>query len=195
MTITVANVDTTTDSFGGWVTKTNIIADALTNKAVTTNSNTATGNSAITGSWTANAVYSNNFYGGTTALTANITFNSNATFIGARTKLGLGANVQIDSGNSTFRVLTVNSAASNTLVATKLTFSDHSDVAVTTASNAQYLVYSAANTTWYNKTGLSDIAVSTVSNGQFLAYNSANTTWYNRTGLVVYYANGDVAFS
>lgn len=166
MTVTVANVDTTTDSFGGWVTKTNLIADALTNKVVTTNSNTATGNAAISGSWTANAVYSNNIYGGTTALTANITFNTNATFIGARTKLGLGANVQIDTGNSTVRILTVNSAASNTLVATKLTFSDHSDV-----------------------------AVSTVSNAQFLAYNSANTTWYNRTGLVVYYANGDVAFS
>ena len=128
MTITVANVDTTTDSFGGWVTKTNIIADALTNKAVTTNSNTATGNAAITGSWTANAVYSNNFYGGTTSLTANITFNTNATFIGARTKLGLGANVQIDTGNSTYRVLTVNTAASNTLVATILTSSDISDM-------------------------------------------------------------------
>jgi hypothetical protein len=165
MTVIVANVDTTTDSFGGWVTKTNIIADALTNKVVTTNSNTATGNAAITGSWTANAVYSNNFYGGTTSLTANITFNSNATFIGARTKLGLGANVQIDSGNSTFRVLTVNSASSNTLVATKLTFSD-----------------------------LSDIVISTPTNTHVLAYNSANTTWYNKVGLLVYYANGDIAY-
>ena len=165
MTVTVANVDTTTDSFGGWVTKTNIIADALTNKAVTTNSNTATGNAAITGSWTANAVYSNNFYGGTTALTANITFNSNATFIGARTKLGLGANVQIDSGNSTFRVLTVNSAASNTLVATKLTFSDHSDIVISAPTNTHVL-----------------------------AYNSANTTWYNKVGLIVYYANNDIAY-
>jgi hypothetical protein len=165
MTITVANVDTTTDSFGGWVTKTNIIADALTNKVVTTNSNTATGNAAISGSWTANAVYSNNFYGGTAALTANITFNSNATFIGARTKLGLGANVQIDSGNSTFRVLTVNSASSNTLVATKLTFSDHSDIVISSPTNTHVL-----------------------------AYNSANTTWYNKIGLVVYYANNDIAY-
>lgn len=165
MTVTVANVDTTTDSFGGWVTKTNIIADALTNKTVTTNSNTATGNAAITGSWTANAIYSNNFYGGTTSLTANITFNTNATFIGARTKMGLGANVQIDSGNSTYRVLTVNSAASNTLVATQLTFSD-----------------------------LSDFAISSPTNTHVLAYNSANTTWYNKVGLLVYYANGVQAY-
>ena len=165
MTVTVANVDTTTDSFGGWVTKTNIIADALTNKAVTTNSNTATGNAAITGSWTANAVYSNNFYGGTTSLTANITFNTNAAFIGTRTNLGLGANVQINTGNSLVRVLTVNSAASNTLVAAQLTFSDHSDIVISAPTNTHVL-----------------------------AYNSANATWYNKVGLLVYYANGVQAY-
>ena len=79
--------------------------------------------------------------------------------------MGLGANVQIDSGNSTFRVLTVNSASSNTLVATKLTFSD-----------------------------LSDIVISTPTNTHVLAYNSANTTWYNKVGLLVYYANGVQAY-
>lgn len=165
MTIIVANVDTTTDTFGGLVTKVNVIADALTNKIVTTNSNTAVGNAAVGASFTANAVYSNNFYGGNTSLTANITFNTNTIFIGSRTKLGLGANVQIDSGNSTFRILTVNSAASNTLVATKITFSDHSDVSIATPTNTHVL-----------------------------SYNSANTTWYNKVGLVVYYANGDVAY-
>jgi len=165
MTVIVANVDTTTDSFGSWVTKTNLLATALSNVVVTTNSNTTTGNAAISGSWTANDVYSNNFYGGTTALTANITFNTNATFIGARTKLGLGANVQIDTGNSLFRVLTVNSAASNTLVATKLTFSDHSDIVISAPTNTHVL-----------------------------AYNSANTTWYNKVGLLVYYANGNIAY-
>ena len=165
MTVSVANVDQTADSFGGWLTKTNIIADALTNKVVTTNSNTATGNAAISGSWTANAVYANNIYGGTTALTANITFNTNATFIGVRTKLGLGANVQIDTGNSTARILTVNSAASNTLVATKLTFTDHSDV-----------------------------AFSSPTNNSVIAYNTANSTWYNSTALIVYYANGVQAY-
>ena len=165
MTITVANVDTTTDTFGGLVTKVNVIADALTKKIVTTDSNTAVGNAAVGASFTANAVYSNNFYGGTTSLTANITFNTNTIFIGSRTKLGLGANVQIDSGNATHRVFTVNSAASNTLVATKITFSDHSDVVTSSPTNTHTL-----------------------------AYNSANTTWYNKVGLVVYYANGDVAF-
>jgi hypothetical protein len=165
MTITVANVDTASDTFGGLVTKVNVIADALTNKIVTTNSNTAVGNAAVGASFTANAVYSNNFYGGNTSVTANITFNTNAIFIGSRTKLGLGANVQIDSGNSTYRILTVNSAASNTLVATKLTFSDHSDIVISSPTNTHVL-----------------------------AYNSANTTWYNKVGLVVYYANGDVAY-
>jgi len=165
MTITVANVDTTSDTFGGLVTKVNVIADALTNKIVTTNSNTAVGNAAVSASFTANAVYSNNFYGGNTSLTANITFNTNTTFIGSRTKLGLGANVQIDSGNSTYRVLTVNSAASNTLVATKLTLSDNSDMAISSPTNTHVL-----------------------------GYNSANSTWYNKVGLVVYYADGTQAY-
>jgi hypothetical protein len=167
MTITVANVDSTTDTFGGLITKVNVIADALTNKIVTTNSNTAVGNASVGASFTANAVYSNNFYGGNTSLTANITFNTNTIFIGSKTKLGLGANVQIDTGSSTVRILTVNSAASNTLVATKITFSDHSDV---------------------------DVATSSPANTHTLAYNSANTTWYNKVGLVVYYANGVVAY-
>lgn len=166
MTILVANVDSTTDTFSQWVTKTNLIADALSNKVVTTNSNTSTGNAAITGTFQSNTITANSIGGGTISLAGNLNITTNTTFTGLRNKLGGGANVQIDTGNSTFRVLTVNSAASNTLVATKLTFSDHSDVAVSTASNAQ-----------------------------FLAYNAANTTWYNRTGLVVYYANGDVAFS
>jgi hypothetical protein len=165
MTVTVANVDSTTDSFDGWITKTNLLASALSNVVVTTNSNTAVGNAAISGSFTANSVYSNNFYGGTTSLTANITFNTNTAFIGSRTKLGLGANTQIDTGNSTFRVLTVNSSSSNTLVATKLTFSDIASMSIVAPTNTHTI-----------------------------AYNSANTTWYNKVGLIVYYADGTQAY-
>jgi hypothetical protein len=165
MTVLIANLNTTTDTFGGLITKVNVIADAMSKKVLTTDSNTTTGNISITASFTGAAVYANNFYGGNTSLTANIIFNTNTTFIGSRTKLGLGANVQIDSGNSTFRVLTVNSAASNTLVATKITFSDHSDVVISSPTNTHVL-----------------------------AYNSANTTWYNKVGLVVYYADGTQAY-
>lgn len=54
MTVLIANVSTTTDSFGQWVTKTNQIITVISNTAVTTNSNSAIGNAAITGTFTAN---------------------------------------------------------------------------------------------------------------------------------------------
>lgn len=127
MTIAVANVDTTADTFSQWVVKTNIIADALSNKIVTVNSNTATGNAAITGTFSSSIFAGNTISGGNSSVSANLTISTNTAFTGAKVKLGLGANVQIDTGNSTYRVLTVNST-SNTLVATILTSSDISDM-------------------------------------------------------------------
>lgn len=165
MTVTVANVDTTSDSFGQWVTKTNLIATALSVKAVTTDSNTAVGNAAVSSSFSANALFANTLSGGNNSVAANLAVSSNVSFTGARVSLGGGANVQINTGNSTFRVLTVNSSSSNTLVATKITFSDHSDV-----------------------------ALSSPTNNHVLRYNSGNNTWYNSTTLVVYYANNTQAY-
>ena len=164
MTISIANVDITTDTFSQWVTKTNLVIDALNNKVLQLDSSTG-GNSAISGTFSANILTANTLSGGNTSVSANLTISTNAIFTGARTKLGLGANVQIDSGNSLYRVLTVNSAASNTLVATQITFSD-----------------------------ISSIAISAPTNTHTLAYNSANTTWYNKVGLLVYYANGVQAY-
>lgn len=60
MTAQIANVDVTTDSFGQWITKTNQIITIISNTAVTTNSNTAVGNAAISGSFTANNVLASN---------------------------------------------------------------------------------------------------------------------------------------
>jgi len=141
MTILVANVVTGTDTFSQWVTKTNILATAMSVSVVTTDSNTATGNAAITGSFSANTLYGNYLYGGNTSAAANLTvstntfFNANASFTGYKTNLGLGANVQINTGNSTFRVLTVNSAASNTIVATQITASDISNMLIVYYAN------------------------------------------------------------
>jgi len=56
MTVLIANVNTTTDSFGQWVTKTNQIITVISNTAVTTNSNSAIGNAAITGTFTSNTL-------------------------------------------------------------------------------------------------------------------------------------------
>jgi len=54
MTINIANVDISTDSFGGWVTRTNQVIFGIKSYAVTTQSNTAPGNAAVSGWFTAN---------------------------------------------------------------------------------------------------------------------------------------------
>ena len=59
MTVLIANVDSTTDTFGQWIGKTNQAIETVRVKAVTTNSNTAVGNAAITGTFTANVYYAN----------------------------------------------------------------------------------------------------------------------------------------
>lgn len=60
MTVLIANVDVTTDSFGQWITKTNQIATVISNSAITVNSNTSIGNAAITGTLTANVYVASN---------------------------------------------------------------------------------------------------------------------------------------
>jgi len=60
MTVLIANVDVTTDSFGQWITKTNQIATVISNSAITVNSNTSIGNATITGTLTANIFVTSN---------------------------------------------------------------------------------------------------------------------------------------
>jgi hypothetical protein len=211
MTISVANVSTSTDTFGQWVSKTNVIADALTNKAVTADSNTTTGNAAITGTFSANAYFGNYISGGNTSgaanlsITSNVIFSQNVFYTGIRVSLGLAANVQINSGNSTFRVLTVNSAASNTLVVSKINTSDLSDISISAAGNGQFLVYSSANSYWYNTNAINfDANTSTVRVGNVISVGNSsvnvtiNSTMVSVSGsaalLKVYYANNQQAF-
>lgn len=156
MTISLANVAVATDTFDQWIVKTNFLLDAMSNKVVTTDSNTAVGNAAVTNSFTANTLFANTISGGNTTTPAavsfstNTTFASNATFTGTRTNLGLAANVAIQGGNSTFRVVTVSSAASNTLVVTKINTGDLSDISVSSPATGDILKYSTAASAWVN---------------------------------------------
>ena len=59
MTIAIPSVSTSTDSFLIWITNSNKAFSALSNYAITTNSNTTVGNAAITGTFTSNALFSN----------------------------------------------------------------------------------------------------------------------------------------
>ena len=60
MTIQIQTVTQSTDSFGQWLSKTNQVIQAVNAYAVTVNSNTAVGNAAITGKFTANTFVSSN---------------------------------------------------------------------------------------------------------------------------------------
>lgn len=60
MTVEIGNT-TLTNTFDYWRNRTNEMADAMSTKVVTVNSNTAVGNAAITGTFTAN-VFSGNGY-------------------------------------------------------------------------------------------------------------------------------------
>ena len=202
MTIAVANINVSTDSFGQWITKTNVLADALSNYAVTTNSNTAVGNAAVSGSFSANVIYGSYLAGGTPSLPAavnaiaNVSFSANASFKGLRTDLGLASNVAIQGGNSTFRVLTVNTAASNTISVGKITFGDLSDAYVASPGNGHVLVYSTANSYWYNTNAVNiDATTGTITaSGNVVATGFQFSNGQTFSALQVFYANGVQAF-
>lgn len=195
MTVAVANIDVTVDSFGQWITKTNVLADAMTNKVVTVNSNSAVGNASITGSFSATNVYSNYISGGNNTVAANLSvvtntaFSANVTMTGYRTNLGLPANVAIQGGNSSFRILTVNSAAGNTLYVGQITFADHADANVSSPGNGQVLVYSTANG-WYNTNTVNINTTTGVISASGFQYSNGQTF----SALKVYYANNTQAF-
>ena len=216
MTVLVANVSTSTDTFGQWVSKTNIIASALSNVVITTDSNTTVGNAAISGTFSANVLFGNTISGGNTSAAANVTITSNAVFsqnayVTGRLVIGSAANVQINSGNTTHRVLTVNAAAGNTLVASLITTADLSDISTSSVGNGQFLVYSSANSYWYNTNAINfnantsavsfsnTISVSNViSVGNSSVNLTINSTMVSVSGspalLKVYYANNQQAF-
>lgn len=160
MTISVSNIVTSSDTFGQWVNKTNQLADAISTKVVTTDSNTTPGDAAISGRFTASTLYANTIAGFSGAAVknlvaiSNVTFAANANFEGLRVNLGLASNVSINTGNTTHRILVVNSAASNTIVATKITFADISNTAITSPANNSILSYNAFTQNWINSTNV-----------------------------------------
>lgn len=77
MTIEISQIDTTTDTFGHWISKTNIVINALSNSVLTTDSGNAVGNSILTGTFSANGFVANNFLRiGNTSTTSNVVITS-----------------------------------------------------------------------------------------------------------------------
>lgn len=181
MTVTVANTANTDYVYVGR-TRQNEIAHALTTKVVTVDSNAATGNAHVNGAIQAGALHVNVISGGVVGTPNTLTVNTTVTFTGTRTNLGPGANVIVTTGNSTHRVLTVNSSNGFTLSATKVTMADHSDANVTAPANNDVLVYSSAESAFKNSpaSGLSVANAAYAANadkldGQDASYFANNT--------------------
>ena len=75
MTVTVSNT-ANTNTFDYWRNRTNELADAMTNKTVTVDSNTATGNAAITGTFSANVLFLGNTTVNSTSNSTSIVFGN-----------------------------------------------------------------------------------------------------------------------
>ena len=97
MTITVANT-ANTNTFDYWRNRTNELADAMTNKTVTVDSNTATGNAVVNGHFVSGTLVANvALRGGNTS-----TFNT----------LIISSNVEVSTGNT----ITVGNSTVNTQI-------------------------------------------------------------------------------
>ena len=151
MTITVANTSNTS-TFQYWLSRTNELADAMSNYAVTTDSNTAVGNAAITGTFTANIVLTNTFNVNTSILVGNATVNSSIN----SSSITIGSSILNSSalliGNSTINSTSV--SLSNSTSNISITIPTASQI-----SNGQF--YLNANGSWTTAGELSSTITTT----------------------------------
>jgi hypothetical protein len=132
MTINVANLDITTDSFGTWVVKTNTLAHLTTNHTVTVDTtafgNNSTGNGTVIGRFGANTLFAiNGLRGGdvvvsnTLVISSNLsvantsTFVGNVTFSNTITVAGLGTfTTNVTSNGFTSNTAAIGNVSVNT---------------------------------------------------------------------------------
>lgn len=125
MSVSIANVNLSTDTFQNWLDKTNQVLDKVSTVVITTAANTAggltSGNASVNGTFSANVIaVGESLRGGTVAAGANLAITSNVVFSGANvggavTNFNLSSsNVVIDSTVTTISggTLTVTSNAS-----------------------------------------------------------------------------------
>jgi hypothetical protein len=191
MTISVANVNANTDTFGSWITKVNQLADAVSTKVVTAESNTTTGNVSVNGVITSTTLYVNAIAGydrGTSSL-SNLVISTNTFISGANISfnadvlnLGPAVNVSIIGANATHRVMTANSLGRINI--TQITTSDISSFNINSPSDNQLLVYNNASAKWVNS---SNIVLSISNTANLVVTTSANlagATVANTSGII-----------
>lgn len=153
MTVLIQNTSVT-NTFDFWRNRTNELAFALSNSAVTVDSNTAVGNAAITGTFTSNALVTNTFSVNSSISVGNTTVN------------GTVNSTSITFGTSTFTNNTVNSVSGFFANTIKV---GNSSVNVSVNSSIISISNSSINI------NLSIPTAAQVSNSQY--YFNANGSW------------------
>jgi hypothetical protein len=160
MSIAIANLNPTVDTFQSWLTKTNQIADALSTVVLTTAANTIGGqnssNAYINGTLSANIfAVTQELRGGTVAVAANLLISSNTSFTGANvamntTYLNLtSTSTTITGGTLVVGGTTTNVSSNNFYVkGTSIAVTANGRVGINTSSaDAALTVAGAANVT------------------------------------------------
>jgi len=192
----VANVDIATDTFGGWVTQTNKLLDALTNEILTANSEAngslVTGNAFVIGILGSNnVVVDSALRGGNVqtlatlniisdvAVSGNLTVNSTAVFVRLQTNTSISAaNLFCNAVNSTLNGNTLN-IGSNTVVVTSNTITlNNVNIGSNVIFNTNHTLIVSANANL--GTGLTPLPVftfpkATYSSGKITAQSQLGT--------------------
>lgn len=154
MTISVANTSNGS-TFQFWLDRTNDLADAMSNKVITVNSDTTTGNAVVNGIFTSTTLTANTLRGGNTSTATVLTLSSNLLITGTRLAVGDSTdNLYITSSTITIGNSSSNTVANSTIISignsTVNTIANSIQVSTTNIS-----VGNSTQNTTVNSTGLS----------------------------------------
>ncbi len=181
MTKTYTTVDTASDSFGSWVTKTNNIITDMNQVIVTSdfdgNAGSTSGNVAVVGILSANVGAFESLRGGTRTLSAALPITSDVVFTGST--LTASANVVI-SGNTTINSGRTLSVHGFTLLGNTVSVSTGSTFSVSAANTT---ITSADGKITLNGATITLNGNTAITNGSLLTANGTNLTSLNATQL------------
>jgi hypothetical protein len=205
MTWAVANTELT-NTFDNWRLRTNDLADAMSNVAITVDSNNAVGNAEVTGSFGATTLYANAITGGVIGAVTVLTitsntlhgaqlaeFNANTKFSGANNFLGLAANLEITSSNATHNFFRANNST-NKMYFSQANTSDIADLDKSGIANNYIFIYNNVTENFEvgDASSLAGVASITVSNTAPGGPAEGALWWNEITGtLMIYYDDVD----
>jgi len=183
MTITVANT-ANTNTFDYWRNRTNELADAMTNKTVTVDSNTATGNAVVNGHFVSGTLVANvALRGGNTS-----TFNT----------LIISSNVEVSTGNT----ITVGNSTVNTQITSGNLFLNGSTLVIgntnsnVTSNSSTLTIGNSSIFTSINSTSVNFSSDTTeIKLGNSTVNVTINSTSFDSSNTFTFATNGDVIFA